>query len=152
MRGLKMAIFFGLCLWLTQISAPFVHRAQAATLFEISELITPEARRDYDDIISRFAADIADDSIKFREDSGAIFIRLEDERFCILSSCVTIVTTRCGHPACQYVPVLVPPRYGWVGIGGRFWGNLIEFPATRTSSPAATLVFNRRFIAAYHAL
>jgi hypothetical protein len=147
-----LAIVCGLCLGITQTPYSVVQGSQAVSLTEISEPITPEARKEYDDIISRFASDIPNESIKFREDlNNVIFIRLEDERFCVMKSCVTIVTTKCGHAACQYAPVLAPPRYTVVGIGTKFWGNLIEFPATQSNN-VNTVILNDRFIAAYHAL
>jgi len=151
MRSWKTAaITFGLCVGVLQASDSFVWGYVKLT--EISDQITSSDRMQYGDLISQFATDIPDESIKFRDDSGkAIFIRLEDSRCCMIESGVTIVTTKCGHPGCQYASVLVPPRYTWVGIGTRFWGNLIEFPATR-SNAVTTVVLNDRFVAAYHAL
>jgi hypothetical protein len=159
MRSWKTAaIVFGICVGIWQAQDSVVWgQAQDSVDWgylkkEISEQITPDARREYDDLISQFATDITDNSIKFKDDLGkAIFIRLEDRRFCIINSCVTIVTTKCGHPGCQYASVLVPPRYYWVGVGTSFWGNLIEFPATR-SNAVNTIVINNRFVAAYHAI
>jgi hypothetical protein len=147
------AIVCVLCLGVAQTPYSAAQRSQADSLSEISEPITPEIRKEFDDIISRFASDIPNESIKFHEEDWhrVIFIRLEDERFCVMKSCVTIVTTKCGHAACQYAPVLAPPRYTVVGIGTKFWGNFVEFPATQSNN-VNTVIVNDRFIAAYHAL
>jgi hypothetical protein len=151
MRSRKMVAYclFGLTL---TISVGLSARAQAKDeLTEITDTITPAMRTEYNQIISLFSTDLPDASIKFREDRGnLVFIRLEDKQFCIISSCVTIVTTKCPHAVCQYVTALVPPRYEIVPVGS-FWGDFIHFPATQ-SNLATTLVFNQRFIAAYNGL
>jgi hypothetical protein len=150
MRSWKMTTYCALCLNIAA-SSDLVARAHAKDkLTEITDTITSEMRTKYNEIISVFAADLPDTSIKVHERGTLVFIRLEDKQFCIMSSCVTIATTKCGRAACQYAAVLVPPRYEIVPVGG-FWGELIDFPATK-SNLRTTLVFNRRFIAAYNGL
>jgi hypothetical protein len=150
--GWKLGIGCLLSAILVAFWSSFTNAQGINKLDEITDTITPTARTEYAEIISSFAADIQDSLIKFREVHGKlIFIRLEDRRFCIAESCVTIVTTKCGHAGCQYASVLVPPRYNIDVIGGSFWGELIHFPATQ-SSAFTTVVFNSRFLAAYHGI
>jgi hypothetical protein len=147
MLRLKIAIVLFLCLVVVQISNAF---DDTGGVYEISATIAPDARRELDNIISSFSTNIPNESIKFKEAEGIIFIRLDDKRFCIFESCVTLITIKCGHPTCQYASVLVPPRFWLQPVGGRF-GTFIRFPATR-SKEVTTVAVNSRFITAFRAL
>jgi len=108
-RGISSRIFFALAmvLFLGSQGNTYVSNEQ----YEIAEIISPKARREFADIISCFAQDIPDERIKFAVVGKIILIRLEEERFCHEEPCITIVSTKCGRPGCQYTTALVPPRY-----------------------------------------
>jgi len=73
------------------------------------EPISPEARSEFADIISNFAQDVPNSHIKFSTIGKIIPIRflldLNKRDFCFETSCVTIVSRKCGHPGCQYPTV-----------------------------------------------
>jgi hypothetical protein len=56
-----------------------------------------------------------------------IFIRLDNKRFCIFNSCATLITSKWGHPTCQYASVLVPPRF-WLQLVGDSLELLLDSP------------------------
>jgi hypothetical protein len=147
MLRLKIAIALVLCLVVVPISNAF---DDMGGTYEISATIAPDARKELDNLISSFATDITNESIKFKETEEIIFIRLDDKRFCVLESCVTLITSKCGHPTCQYATVLVPPRFRLQPVGGRF-GTFIRFPAIRADT-VTTVAFNSHFITAFQAL
>ena len=146
------AIVLVLCLGVVQTPDIFVWGAQTDRLTEISDPITPDVRREYNNIISSFATDMTDVSIKFHQGiGGLVFIRLEDPRFCISGSCVTIIMMKCWNTSCQYAVALVPPRYAIDSSISPLWGSFIHFPATQ-STARTSIVVNNRFVAAYQGL
>jgi hypothetical protein len=147
-RAIPSRIFFALAmvLFFGSEGNAYVSNEQ----YEIAETISPEARREFADIISSFAQDIPDERIKFAVIGKIILIRLEDERFCHEESCITIVSTKCGRPACQYTTALVPPRYMWDSAGSTKWGIFIRFP--RKLGEASVIVANDRFLASYQGI
>jgi hypothetical protein len=114
-------------------------------LYEITQPISPEARSEFADVISNFAQDIPNSHIKL---SAIERIRLEEERFCFETSCVTIVSRKCGHPGCQYTTVFVPSGYRWHNAGSSKWGTFIHFP--RRTEGDTVIVVNDHFIASYY--
>jgi hypothetical protein len=134
---------------------------QDNTLYEITDTISPEARREFSDIISSFAQDIPDSHIKFRlieevvinvrrPEKTIVLIRLEEERFCFEANCVTIVTRKCGHSGCQYASAFLPPRYRLEVTGTAKFGTFIKFPKSRMGN--TVVMVTNQFIASYDGL
>jgi len=121
-------------------------------LYEITEPISPAARQEFADVISSFAKDIPDKSIKFRldENNHLIFIRIEEDRFCLEASCITVITRQCGHPNCQYTTAFVPPRYRWHSGGDSKIGIFIHFP--KKFGESVVIAVSDHFIASYQGL
>lgn len=124
----------------------------ANQLYEIAEPISSDARQEFADIISSFGQDILDRSIRFRfdESNRLVFIRIEEDRFCLEESCITIITRRCGHQNCQYAAAFVPPRYKWNSVGDSKFQIFVHFP--KKFGDSAVIAASKNFIASYQGL